>query len=219
MISNPSHCAKLHAFTLVELMIAASVGGLILGSAVLGMASFQKVFAATDEYYKSTSDQLRVLDYIALDLRSATSGTVSNTTQTLTLMMPDYIDYSQSPPSPRTATISASGTVTYGTAGSQPTVVYTVVGTSPNQTITRTYTPASGAATTTTLTAASADYQFSCFDPGNAGSTAGFSFGAAGQPTSITAKLTFNPKYNRLNLASARKATTASITTLLRNHK
>lgn len=211
--------ARTQAFTLIEMMVSAVIGGVILGSLVLGTAAFQKVFAATDEYYKAISDQMRVLDFIALDTRRAASGSVSNTTQTLTLTLPDYIDYSQNPPTPRAATISASGTVTYGTNSTQPTVVYTVAGSSPNQSITRTYTATSGSATTTTLTAASANYQFSCFDPGNAGSTANFSFGGSGQPSSITAQITFMPKYNRLNLASSRSATTASMTILLRNHK
>ena len=72
---------------------------------------------------------MRLLDYIALDMRRAINGSIYNTTQTLTLTLPDYIDYSQNPPTPRTATIVLSGpaaTVTYGTT--QPTVVYTVTG-------------------------------------------------------------------------------------------
>ena len=220
MITTGHRVAKRQAFTLVEMMISASVGVLIMGAIILTTISFQNVSNATDDYYKATSDQVRVLDYIALDMRRAINGSVSNTTQTLTLTLPDYIDYSQNPPTPRTPTIALSGTVgtvTYGTT--PPTVVYAVTGSSPNQVITRTYTSSVGAVTTTTLTATAADYQFSCFDPNNAGSTTNFSFGAAGQPTSITAKITFMPKFNRLNLASSRAATIASMTMLLRNHK
>jgi prepilin-type N-terminal cleavage/methylation domain-containing protein len=211
---NPVSSASLKAFTLLEMMFSVSIGGVVLGT-----AAFQTVFTASDEYYKATSDQMRVLDYIALDMRSATSGSVSNTTQTLTLRLPDYIDYSKNPPAPRTPTIAASGAITYGTNSAQPTVVYTVAGSSPNQTVTRALTPATGPITTTTLTSASANYQFSCFNPGNAGSTANFSFGGAGQPAMITARITFLPKFNRLNLASSRTGTTASMTMLLRNHK
>lgn len=222
MITTRHGIAKGGAFTLVEMMVSASIGSIIMGALILAATSFQNVFNATDDYYKATSDQMRVLDYIALDMRRAVSGSVSNTTQTLTLTLPDYIDYSQNPPTPRTATVKVSGsvaTVTYGTSLTPPTVVYTVTGSSPNQVITRSYTDSSVAVTATTLTAAAADFQFSCFDPNNAGSTANFSFGGAGQPTSVTAKVTFMPKYNRLNLASSRVGTAASLTMLLRNHK
>ncbi len=214
--------SKRGAFTLVEMMVSASIGSIIMGALVLSATSFHNIFNATDEYYKANSDQMGVLDYIALDMRRAVSGSVSNTTQTLTLTLPDYIDYSQNPPTPRTATVKILGTVstvTYGTSLTPPTVVYTVTGSSPNQVITRTFTDSSGTVTTTTLTATAADFQFSCFDPTNAGSTSNFSFGGAGQPTSITAKITFMPKYNRLNLASSRAGTAASMTMLLRNHK
>lgn len=215
---NPVSSANVRAFTLVEMMLSVPVGIALLGSLALAATALQTTFNATDEYYKSTGDQMRVLDFISLDMRRAVSGSVSNNTQTLTLNLLDYIDYSVDPPRPRTATIGVSGTVTYGASGTPPTVVYTVTGSSPNQTITRTYTPPSGPATTTTLSAP-ADYEFSCFDPNNAGSTANFSFGGAGQPALITAKITFKPKYNRLSLGSSRAGTTASMTMLLRNHK
>src|SRR6266478_5627550 len=117
MITTRPKVANRWAFTLVEMMISASVGSLILGALILTATSFQNVFNATDDYYLATSDQMRVLDYISLDMRRAVSGSVSNTAQTLTLTLPDYIDYSLNPPTPRTATIALAGTVgtvTYG---------------------------------------------------------------------------------------------------------
>ncbi len=85
--------------------------------------------------------------------------------------------------------------------------------------ITRTYTPTSGATTVYTLTAASAQFQFLIFNPANSGSTNSFSFGGATQPTSITAQVSFMPRFNRLNLATYRTAVTASATMYLRNHQ
>ncbi|MEO6969843.1 MAG: hypothetical protein ABI217_02990 [Chthoniobacterales bacterium] len=206
------------AFTLVETMISLTVGGIILGGMILSFTTFQQVFAGVDDYYRATSDQMRVLDFIGQDMRRAISGAVSNSTKTLTLTLPDYIDESQNPPVPRTAAVAAAGTVTYGTKGVQPTAVYTISGAAPDQTITRVYTPTTGSATTTTLTMASANYQFACLNPSNPGSTANFSFGGAGQPTSVTVQLTFQPKFNRFNFVNARTATLISSTILLRNH-
>jgi len=205
-------------FTLVETMFSLAVGGFLLAGMIMSFSTFQQVFSGVDDYYRATSDEMRVLDFIGQDMRRAISGAVSNSTTTLTLTLPDYIDQSQNPPVPRAATISPTGVVTYGIAGSQPTIVYTISGTSPNQKITRTFTPATGAATVTTLTAAAADYQFNCLDPSNQGSTANFAFGGLGQPASVMVRISFQPKLTRFNSANARTATSVSSTVLLRNH-
>ena len=210
---------RIAGITLIETMIAASIGSAVIGAMVLGSVSFQQLSNGADEYYKATSDQMRVLDSIALDMRRATSGSVSNSSQTLTLNLPDYIDYSQNPPAPRTPTISSGGTVTYGAAGSQPAVVYTVTGTIPNQAITRTLTPSSGPATTSILTSDTANYQFHCFDPANSSSISPFSFGGAGEPSSVMAQVTFQPRFRRINLSNSRAGTRAAKTVYLRNHK
>jgi Tfp pilus assembly protein PilW len=205
--------------TLIETLIGAAIGSAVIGAMVFGSVSFQQLSNGADEYYKATSDQMRVLDSIALDARRATSGSVSNSGQTLTLNLPDYIDYSQNPPVPRTPTISAAGTVTYGALGSQPTVVYTVTGSVPNQTITRTLTSAAGVATTSILTWDTSNNQFLCFDPANPSSTSPFSFGNAGEPSSIMAQVTFQPRFNRINLSSSRAGTRAAMRMYLRNHQ
>ncbi len=210
--------ASRNAFTLLETIFSLSVGGFLLAGLILGFSTFSQVFSGVDDYYRATSDQVRVLDFIGQDLRRASSGNVTNNTTTLTLNLPDYLDPTQNPPIPRTATIAASGTVTYGSAGSQPTAVYTISGTAPNQTITRTYTPTTGAAATTTLTTSGSDFQFNCLDPGNVGSTANFSFGGAGQSPSVTVKISFQPKLNRFKFVNARTGTTLTSTILLRNH-
>ncbi len=202
--------------SLVELMVSAAVATLILGGLITSGVALKNTYNACDEYYNGMSDQMRVLDNIALDMRRAISGNVSNTAQTLTLTLPNYLDTSGTNPTPRTPAISTSGVVSYGSGN--PTVVYTLAGTSPNQTITRTYTPTTGAASTTTLTAATEDYAFTCVNPANTGSTANFSFGGSGQPSSVKITMTFKPRFNRLTLSSTRTATSASITPVLRNH-
>lgn len=209
---------KKGAHTLLEVMVSVSVGALILAAVATSVVALQTLFVATDQYYMATSDQTRVLDFIAQDLRAALSGTVSNQAQTLTLTLPDYIDYTQNPPVPRSPTLSATGTVGYGSTASPPTVSYTVTGIAPNQVIQRTLTTSTGSVTTT-LTAAAANYQMSFFAPANPGSITPFSLGGRGQPVSLTALITFAPRFNRLNLASSRQAATASTTMTMRNHQ
>jgi len=206
------------AYTLVEMMVSICVGAMILVAVVSAMVAMQTLFVATDQYYMATSDQTRVLDFIAQDLRSALSAAVSNQAQTLTLTLPAYLDYTQNPPVPLSPTLTATGTVMYGSTANQSTVTYTISGTAPNQVIQRTLTSSSGT-TVTTLTAAAANYQLTFFTPTNPGSVTPFSLGGMGQPSSLTALITFAPRFNRLNLASSRQAATASMTMTMRNHQ
>jgi Tfp pilus assembly protein PilW len=218
-MKSPSSSLAIMAFSMVELMVSLAVGSMILAAVASGTIAMQKLFVATDQYYMATSDQMRVLDFIALDMRRAASGNVSNAAQTLTLTLPDYMDYTQNPPVPRSPSVSATGKLNYGAAASQPTVVYSISGTAPNQVIQRTLTASDGSVVTTTLTSAAANYQMSFFDPANPGSTTGFSLGGIGQPSSLTAQITFAPRFNRLNLTSSRQSATASMTMLMRNHQ
>lgn len=203
------------AYTLVELLISTGVAGVLLAGLIATAITLKNTYSSCDEYNKALSDQSRVLDQISMDLRRAKSGSVSNTAQTLTLVLVDYLDSSSNP---RMPTISTSSRVSYGASATLPSVVYTITGTSPNQIITRTYTPSTGSATTTTLTAEKEDYNFACVSPTNSGSVANFSFGGSGQPTGVKVSITFKPRFNRLGQATARATTVASVATILRNH-
>lgn len=207
------------AYTLVELMVSVCIGALILAAVAEAMVALQTLFVATDQYYLATSDQTRVLDFIAQDMRSASSGAVSNQAQTLTLTLPDYIDYTQNPPVPRSPVLSATTNVSYGSTTTPPTVTYSVTGTTPNQVIQRVFTPSTGPSVTTVLTSAAANYQMSFFTPTNPGSTTPFPLGGIGQANALTTLITFAPRFNRLNLASSRQAASASMTMTMRNHR
>src|SRR5689334_16551406 len=109
------HYQRPQAFTLAETVVAAGVAAVILSAVVLGGVSFLNVFNATDEYYKANADQTRVLDYIAMDLRCALSGTISNSGQTLTLNMQDYLNYAGNPPVPQSPAYSGTSVTYSGT--------------------------------------------------------------------------------------------------------
>ncbi len=199
-------------------MVSTGVAGVILAGLVTTSITLKNTYSSCEEYYKALSDQSRVLDQVSMDLRRAKSGSVSNSGQTLSMVLVDYLDSTNTP---RTPTISANCVISYGSSATTPSVVYTISGTSPSQIITRTYTPTTGASTTTmltTLTAEKEDYHFTCVDPANSGSTGNFSCGGKGQATGVKVSLTFQPRFNRQNQAATRSATTASLTTVLRNH-
>ncbi len=67
-------------FTLVEMMMALVSATIILAAVVASGVSLQKSFAAVEKYSTNENDQLRVLDYIAMDCRRAIRATVNGTT-------------------------------------------------------------------------------------------------------------------------------------------
>jgi Tfp pilus assembly protein PilW len=78
------------AFTLVEVMMSLSCGSLLLAAVITAGVALQRSFAAVEGYSIAEGDQLRVLDYIAMDCRRALSASVAN--NVLTLTVPLYYD-------------------------------------------------------------------------------------------------------------------------------
>ncbi len=119
-------------FTLVEMMMALTSSTIILAAVVASSVSLQKSYAAVEKYSTNENDQLRVLDYIAMDCRRAIRATVNGTVtpavvngswvagtwtvsssspQTLLLSLPVYYSSSAGAVNPPSLT---TGSVTYG---------------------------------------------------------------------------------------------------------
>jgi type II secretory pathway component PulJ len=106
-------------FTLVELMMSMSCGTIIFAAVIAASISLQKSFAAMESYSTIEGDQLRVLDYIAMDSRRATAASVNNGALTLTL--PVYYNSGSSPAYQAYTPTLSNGTVTYGSGSVQIT--------------------------------------------------------------------------------------------------
>jgi type II secretory pathway pseudopilin PulG len=112
----PPSLARYAAFTLAELMVAMSITGLLCGALITGSISLQKSFAASRHHVLAQAEQMRLMDYMNLDLRRALS--VSTTTDRLTLTIPDFYDSSEQPRDP----YIKDGRVIYGPV--PKTIVY-----------------------------------------------------------------------------------------------
>ena len=87
------------AFTLVELMLGISMTAVVLVAAMTGVVSLQKSYSASEEYATGMADQMRVLDYLALDLRRAVTPPVMDTDdQGIHITVPDYYRFNPSDP-------------------------------------------------------------------------------------------------------------------------
>lgn len=124
--------SRLFGFTIAELVTSLGCGSFILAAVVAAGVSLQKSYAAFEGYSTSEGDQLRVLDYIAMDCRRAISVskgtvTVSNGAENITevqliLTLPAYYSSVDSTAVPNAPVLGSSG-VSYG-GGSTVTIKY-----------------------------------------------------------------------------------------------
>ena len=136
--------AKTHAFTLIEMMVAIATASAILGVILTSSIALQRSFKALDNYFATHMQQIRIVDFLARDVRRGLSVTSSFDQQTVTITIPKYIIQAGdsdanalnigTPRSPTRTYVSTPGGITgdpninYGTTTS--TVEYKVIGSS-----------------------------------------------------------------------------------------
>lgn len=77
------------AYTMVEMLMAMGVCGMVLSGLLAGSVALQRSFAATVDYSNGLNDQMRISDYLAVDMRRAAT-IVPDTTGGITLTLPNY---------------------------------------------------------------------------------------------------------------------------------
>ena len=133
--------AKIRAFTLVEMMIAIAIAFTILGVTLTSSIALEKSFNSVDNYFATHMQQIRVVDYLARDVKRGFSVTSSLDRQTVTVKIPKYIiqaadsDATPStigtPRSPTLAIANRDYNINYGTTNNKIiTVEYKINGSS-----------------------------------------------------------------------------------------
>jgi hypothetical protein len=86
--------SAIQATTFVELMVAIGVGTVILAAFTTASVALQKSFVAVEDYAKGQNDQMRISDYLSLDMRRAfnisISGSCATPPLTVTLTIPNF---------------------------------------------------------------------------------------------------------------------------------
>jgi prepilin-type N-terminal cleavage/methylation domain-containing protein len=124
-------------FTLAELLIAMAIASAILGVIFTSAIALQKSFTAVDNYFGAHMQQIRIVDYLARDVRRGLSVTSSTDKRTVTIKIPKYIIQAGdsdatvlnigTPRSPSLAIANGDYNINYGTPTSTvTTVVYSV---------------------------------------------------------------------------------------------
>ncbi len=186
------------AFTLAELMMSVALSSVILGAIIVASVTVQKSIQASQDYTTGMAAQVRVLDYIGLDVRRAITVT-STGNHSFDLQIPDYYDTSKSSPVPRQPTLpptakmgTSSVPLYYGTG--TITVSYSQQGTN----IIRSY---NGTQTVLVSNVASIDMEANTKDP------------------NVTVTISFIPTFHHGTAVddSTKKVTTMTTSILMRN--
>lgn len=90
--------------TIVETMVAMGIGTFILAAFTAASIALQKSFVAIEDYTKGTNDQMRISDYLSLDMRRAfsisISGSAANPPLTVTMTIPNFYQSANTPYDP-----------------------------------------------------------------------------------------------------------------------
>ncbi len=105
-------------------MVACACTALLSAALIVGLTTVTQNFEACRHYVTTQTQQMRLTDYLALDLRKAESVAISADSagryDKAILTIPDYYDSNKVP---RMPTIK-DGQVTYGTAANNPRIEY-----------------------------------------------------------------------------------------------
>ena len=133
---------KTRAFTLAEMLIAMGIAVAIIAVTLTTSVGLQKSFYSIDNYFGTHMQQIRIVDYLARDVRRGLSVVSSADKHTVTVNLPRYIiqagdaDATGSnigtPRAPSLAVVNRDYNVNYlPTSTSSPSVVtYTINGSS-----------------------------------------------------------------------------------------
>lgn len=104
--------------TLVEMLMTMASSSIVLAALIIGGVALQRSFAAMEGYSIAQGDQLRVSDYISMDVRRALTASVDNN-NALTVTIPNYYDANNDNPKWSNAhalapSFDANGAIQYG---------------------------------------------------------------------------------------------------------
>src|SRR5438874_3746781 len=178
-------------FAITELIVSAAIFSSISLGLLMGFTSLERNYVATSDFTLNHADEMRISDYMAMDLRRAIA--VQSAENDTTIFIPTYYDQTGSPQTP---TLDGEGGVIYGAAGSSVRVhYYLMAGTIYRQ---------QDNAAATPLAVKVQDFVFDVTDAGKV----------------VTTRITFNPTFNSAGASSAATTATAFYnTTLLRNSR
>src|SRR5438874_143523 len=106
-------CGNVQAFVLSEVLFSTIIFAAISLGLILGFIALERNYAATTDFATNHADEMRISDYLALDLRRALALQAAH--NDTTIWIPRYY---ASNGLPQTPTLDGEGNVYYGDPGS-----------------------------------------------------------------------------------------------------
>src|SRR5205807_8826733 len=106
-------------YVISELIVSTSIFCSISLGLLMGFTSLERNYAATSDFSLNHADEMRISDYMAMDLRRAIS--VQAARNDTTIYIPAYYDQTGSPQTPA---LDGQGGVFYGANGSSVRIHY-----------------------------------------------------------------------------------------------
>src|SRR5260370_40287503 len=109
-------------FTLSEMLVSLSLSSIVLAAAITCGVTLQKSFAATDNYFSTEMQQIRIIDYLNRDVKRGLIVTTSVDLQSVTMSVPKYVIQAGDPEAiadPETIGMPRTPTSAYTTSGWQ----------------------------------------------------------------------------------------------------
>ncbi len=191
MTKSHSRNYKISAFTLSEVMISTSIFSAVCLGLLMGFTALEHNYAAATDFAVNHADEMRISDYMALDLRRALALTTAE--NDTVIYIPSYYDETGNPQTP---TLDGKGGVYYGASGSSVRIHYYLSG----STIYR----QQDSQSPIPLAVSVADFHFNVTDLGKV----------------VETRITFTPTFSSSGASSSKVAATSFYnTTLLRNSR
>lgn len=119
MIKTTAESQRERGFTISELMVSSAIFSSICLGLLMGFVALERNFAAATDFAINHADEMRISDYMALDLRRALA--VDAAQNDTTIYIPSYYDAQGNPQTP---TLDGKGGVYYGVLGSSVRIRY-----------------------------------------------------------------------------------------------
>jgi hypothetical protein len=78
-------------FTIGELMVCVGITGVLFAAIFSATVALNRSYAAANDYFSTHIQQIRIMDYLARDVKRSFSVTTSSDLKTVTCIMPNYI--------------------------------------------------------------------------------------------------------------------------------
>ncbi len=206
----------LAGYTLIEMLMATGVTGLVLGGLTAGSVALQRSLAATVDYSIAQNDQARISDYLAVDMRRALD-VAPDGTGGVTMTLPSFYNADGTVKSPTVVSTTGWPSKKKKKRKHRNTNIITAqtVSYDPATTVTVKYYQGKAGALGTDPT------QFYRESGGKARAiatdVADFKITISDDETTAKTSITFAPRFRLLKNAASGAGTTYTQTTLLRN--